>query len=140
MILAVAALPHGNVESTCLAQQSATHRDTQNMDGDAQSNTDLKSLFAQLTGQLRFTFLELFTLLQAAYLGKSQVTQPVVSGCPDCLGLPNLQKNESQVSKALNRSCCQQNFNVCNCLLTTSALRSLTGYSHTNLKNQLASL
>ena len=87
--------------------------------------------------QLQFTFQRLFAiviLMQTAYLRKFQVTQPVASGCSGCLGLPNLQKFQSQVSKALNRGCCQQNYNACNCLLTTSALRSLMGYSHTNLK------
>ena len=86
---------------------------------------------------IRFTFQYLFvivTLLQAANLCKYQVTQPVASGCSDCFGLPNLQQTESQVSKALSRRCCQQNFNAYNCSLTTSALRSCMTYSHANLK------
>ena len=136
-MLAVAALPHGDVQRTRSVQQTATHRNTQNIDSDTQSNADSKSLFTQLTGQRQVTSHELLTLLQAAYLRKSQVTQPVAFGCPDCFRLPNLQKNEFQVSKAPNRSYCQQNFNVCDCLLTTSTLGFVMGYSCANLKNQL---
>ena len=76
------------------------------------------------------------SLLHAAYLRKSQVTQPVVSGCPGCLGLHNLQKTNPKLATPLREAIADQTLIFCNHLLTTSALGSLTGYSHANLKNQ----
>ena len=77
------------------------------------------------------------SLPQAAYLRKSQVTQPVASGCPGCLGLHNLQKTNPKLAKPLTEVVANQTLIFCNRLLTTSALGSLMGNSHENLENQL---
>ena len=77
------------------------------------------------------------SLPQAAYLRKSQVTQPVTSGCPGCLGLLNLHKTNPKLTKLLTEVVANQTLIFCSHLLTTCALGSLIGYSCTNLENHL---
>ena len=98
-----------------------------------QSNVAISHCNLQSNYNLHFTD----SLPQAAYLRKSQVTQPVASGYKGCLGLLNLQKTNPKLAKPLTEVVANQTLMFCSYLLTTSTLGSLMGYSHANFKNHL---